>query len=684
MNYCKRNKQIIACCLLLLAGSWILPPNTLAGIQAATLAPKFHLNALSRPEFFLPRKAETVPRRRGLPAAKSVQLAEKEWQTAGNPQLFPKTPFDIRYLCETDGAKVSAATVAINKHYKKSLPVIDATHLDYFFDFFSYTRMFTDHYQASYRRVLEDFISGDNALLLSMFRIAFKHYSFRRTPSGVPVVFSYFYRFPWLEEKFLSNLEAILREKAKTHDHKVTILVLGSALGEEAMTWAWLLRNKLASSPGFDNINFKIIGIEKNAAVFHEAVNKLETGYNLLTVLGHILVNDDDPPLITKRIEMMNDVNNNLAEYAKNIRFELAMVPISAGFPKLIENADMVISNMLWMYLNKLQRTRLLALLEQKAQQNKPFYVMGMDVDKDGLAVDTTGKEASQPGKADLKAADSEIKLKNLNRFRGVLENGLLSILEQVQNGQENLSSVDQHDGRAPAAFNPRIHANFTHPGLLKHLGVLTEGLFYNRFQGLVPVAMERFYDKKAGLIAPDRFNQQDFESILSERAQHSMVVLIDPAKISALNKAHLKELRSVWDVHAPFFPHEITFADAFVPESIVKIFIPQKFAQSLGAKALENEKVILVPDEIEREMEIYRPVDLSPAVTITKGRKGSILMPDYARTITPHLLAQEYLVHVVRFFAPSDMDLLENTAAGSLPKAPAISANTLLFQQAI
>jgi len=264
---------------------------------------------------------------------------------------------------------------------------------------------------------------------------------------------------------------------------------------------------------------------------------------------------------------------------------------------------------------------------------------------------------ASRSNAPNLNANALAIKLKNLERLRGILEKGILSIFEQIQNGQKNLSSIDQHDGRDSVDFNARIHANFTHPGLIKEHDILIEGLFYNRFQGIIPVVMERFYDKKIGLIKHDNFSQQDFETILSERAQYSMVVLIDPKKISAPNKALLAELRSTWDVHAPFFPHEISFANAFSPESIMKMFIPEKFAESLGVKVLENKNVVIVPDELELEIEIYRPFEFSPAVTIPKGRKGTILIPDYAQAITPHLSTQEYLVHIVRFFSPSDVN---------------------------
>ncbi|MBU0634433.1 MAG: hypothetical protein KKB82_08665 [Candidatus Omnitrophica bacterium] len=387
MNYLKRNRQIIACCFLALASGWALPPYLLADIQTAALAPKIELgNESMRTMFYTQRSSAPIP-----------YLAEKEWQTAGNPRLFPKTLFEIDFLREQAQTKIPAAIEALNNHYKKSIPVIGEGHLDYFFDFFSYTAMFTDCYQVSYSRVLDDLISGDNKLLLAMFRTALKHYSFRRAGS-----LSYFYRFPSLEKEFIAKVETILAEKAKTKDNTVTILVLGSALGEEAITLAWLLRKNITSSAAFSGFNFKIIGIEKNEAVFYAATSKLETGYNLLTGLGDIYIDAENAPLTNKRIAIMSEVNNNLAEYAKSVRFELANIPVSAEFPKLLEAADLVVSNTLWIYLDRFKRSRLLAAFEQRMRANKPLYIIGTDADMPGFVLKPSSGEA-QANKSTLR-----------------------------------------------------------------------------------------------------------------------------------------------------------------------------------------------------------------------------------------------------------------------------------------
>jgi hypothetical protein len=216
--------------------------------------------------------------------------------------------------------------------------------LAYFLQAFGYTRRFSDVYNGDFVCLLDAFINNSDDVLLEMFKFAMENLRLERG-SANQGSYSYFFRYtPGQIQEFIFNVKSILQEKRKRGQRQVTILVPGSALGQEIITCIWLLEKKFApQAPDFYDFDFQFIGIDINA--YAAARTKIADGFDILTALPAVIKIKQQG-----RLRLMEQVNQNLEFYRSKIRYISARMP-SSEFSTCLKTCDLLILNNVIYYI---------------------------------------------------------------------------------------------------------------------------------------------------------------------------------------------------------------------------------------------------------------------------------------------------------------------------------------------
>ena len=274
--------------------------------------------------------------------------------------------------------------------------------------------------------------------------------------------------------------------------------------------------------------------------------------------------------------------------------------------------------------------------------------------------------------------------------IKGIFQSGLMSPKMIAEAGGSIMGSKDYMD--VDEREWSYVHCCFVHPKdastRIEMYGgdggrfndALCRDALYNPDYGAMHVVTERSYPDELDLVDPSLIQDRELTDILSERARHSFMLVID-ARIfldmaeNSLGKSMVTGYLTQREFGLMDFPQVQESYLSSVPRAAFKaVIIPagmQELYKDLLPPDLER---IIVPDERFYHIGIQRERKEDGEITEIQ-REASFQGPDYAAALSEYVDAhpnEPLLTHIVRLESPQDIEKKEALAqTGRQAKLP-------------
>lgn len=276
------------------------------------------------------------------------------------------------------------------------------------------------------------------------------------------------------------------------------------------------------------------------------------------------------------------------------------------------------------------------------------------NVEEESLGAGVTGYRLlpRTPGGRDAKAEvgslqrrhelAAEAQRQSVDRLSSIAQWGISTPREQAQRGWNVLSA-------SGGLAQDSISVNVVIAGSREQNQRVAYEAIFHKATGSLQVAMARSDDDELTLISkPDVQKQR----ILHERAQASIIALIDPDRLDA-DDQRVVRAGFIDGVQA----HEVPLAHSIPPSAIQAVLIPQALADLVEHTLPAAVEKIVVPDQDPMPIETVREVE-AKGIQVRVSRRIVLAVPAYAAALAHYLdrhPGQRVVVHGVRLLAPSD-----------------------------
>ncbi|MFH1062295.1 MAG: hypothetical protein V1747_05325 [Candidatus Omnitrophota bacterium] len=254
-----------------------------------------------------------------------------------------------------------------------------------------------------------------------------------------------------------------------------------------------------------------------------------------------------------------------------------------------------------------------------------------------------------------------------------VLKHGINSASKLEDNGITVHASVDRYDGSDGSAS---ISANLLQIDSRVTVNQLVTDALYHQAKGIVQVILERSSDTALNIVNSKRISDFYLQLLLEERAEHSIIALIDVAKLSPEDTQHIKE--------NPFLETsgmalEIMLKHTVSKDAICGFLVPEAMLEIISDLLPSDKDIIIIPGKKQKNLSIARPALIHHRFSINLKRNVTIRVPDYEEALERFFSKNPkkyWLLHGIRLITPSDI------IAESQPAAPLFYPGFTLQEQ--